>query len=259
MPRRKDEPGKGGFWRINPEYSDMFVNGIFKKRRNSARENIAPAPKRMRREVDDMIGVASMSPSRQMRGMQIKSEPQDDRMLHVGTDDFTDTLNGEFNWNAILHQDIDVGGVRIKTEDLIDGSEDQNNSIASPITTLSPPPSDSNSDTGFDELFATEPSDDPLDLSGNGDPLDLSVQGFAIKPPDWWSESMTRGLLLPLDHNNESGLHTPIAPSPVPEHELSHPWAENRSDLDEAIASFDLDLQNLFEDDSLSNNPSLDS
>ncbi|ESO89273.1 hypothetical protein LOTGIDRAFT_69660, partial [Lottia gigantea] len=33
VPRRKDEPGKGGFWRINPEFSDMLENGIFKKRR----------------------------------------------------------------------------------------------------------------------------------------------------------------------------------------------------------------------------------
>uniref|UniRef100_A0A8C5GGB1 Forkhead box protein J1-B-like n=1 Tax=Gouania willdenowi TaxID=441366 RepID=A0A8C5GGB1_GOUWI len=33
VPRQKDEPGKGGFWQIDPEYADMFVNGIFKRRR----------------------------------------------------------------------------------------------------------------------------------------------------------------------------------------------------------------------------------
>ncbi|XP_042364483.1 forkhead box protein J1-B [Plectropomus leopardus] len=36
VPRRKDEPGKGGFWQIDPQYADMFVNGIFKRRRMSA-------------------------------------------------------------------------------------------------------------------------------------------------------------------------------------------------------------------------------
>ncbi|KAM9773456.1 forkhead box protein J1-B [Syngnathus typhle] len=35
VPRQKDEPGKGGFWQIDPQYADMFVNGIFKRRRMS--------------------------------------------------------------------------------------------------------------------------------------------------------------------------------------------------------------------------------
>lgn len=33
MPRQKNEPGKGGFWEIDPQHSDMFVNGIFKRKR----------------------------------------------------------------------------------------------------------------------------------------------------------------------------------------------------------------------------------
>ncbi|KAJ3607607.1 hypothetical protein NHX12_024658 [Muraenolepis orangiensis] len=36
VPRQKDEPGKGGFWQIDPQYAHMFVNGIFKRRRMSA-------------------------------------------------------------------------------------------------------------------------------------------------------------------------------------------------------------------------------
>ncbi|XP_077481218.1 forkhead box protein J1-B [Stigmatopora argus] len=36
VPRQKDEPGKGGFWQIDPQYADMFVDGIFKRRRMSA-------------------------------------------------------------------------------------------------------------------------------------------------------------------------------------------------------------------------------
>ncbi|XP_037073670.1 forkhead box protein J1-like [Pollicipes pollicipes] len=31
--RSKSEPGKGGFWRLDPEYSSNIVNGVFKKRR----------------------------------------------------------------------------------------------------------------------------------------------------------------------------------------------------------------------------------
>ncbi|XP_043945718.1 forkhead box protein J1-B-like [Protopterus annectens] len=33
VPRQKDEPGKGGFWQIDPQYADMFVDGVFKRRR----------------------------------------------------------------------------------------------------------------------------------------------------------------------------------------------------------------------------------
>uniref|UniRef100_A0A8C8SSE4 Fork-head domain-containing protein n=1 Tax=Pelusios castaneus TaxID=367368 RepID=A0A8C8SSE4_9SAUR len=36
VPRQKDEPGKGGFWQIDPQYTDMFVNGVFKRRRTTA-------------------------------------------------------------------------------------------------------------------------------------------------------------------------------------------------------------------------------
>ncbi|XP_042293748.1 forkhead box protein J1-B-like [Sceloporus undulatus] len=36
VPRRKDEPGKGGFWQINPLYADLFVDGVFQRRRMPA-------------------------------------------------------------------------------------------------------------------------------------------------------------------------------------------------------------------------------
>ncbi|KAF7227576.1 forkhead box protein J1-A-like [Nothobranchius furzeri] len=33
VPRQKDEPGKGGFWKIDPQYADRLLSGAFKKRR----------------------------------------------------------------------------------------------------------------------------------------------------------------------------------------------------------------------------------
>ncbi|OCT62992.1 hypothetical protein XELAEV_18044086mg [Xenopus laevis] len=33
VPREKDEPGKGGFWKIDPQYADRLMNGAMKKRR----------------------------------------------------------------------------------------------------------------------------------------------------------------------------------------------------------------------------------
>uniref|UniRef100_A0A8C5GG79 Fork-head domain-containing protein n=1 Tax=Gouania willdenowi TaxID=441366 RepID=A0A8C5GG79_GOUWI len=34
VPRQKDEPGKGGFWQIDPEYSDRLLKGCYKPRKN---------------------------------------------------------------------------------------------------------------------------------------------------------------------------------------------------------------------------------
>ncbi|KAL2101287.1 hypothetical protein ACEWY4_003048 [Coilia grayii] len=36
VPRQKDEPGKGGFWQLDPQHADMFANGSFKRRRAPA-------------------------------------------------------------------------------------------------------------------------------------------------------------------------------------------------------------------------------
>uniref|UniRef100_A0A8C5GAY9 Forkhead box protein G1 n=1 Tax=Gouania willdenowi TaxID=441366 RepID=A0A8C5GAY9_GOUWI len=33
VPRQNGEPGKGGFWQIDPEHSDMFDNGILRRRK----------------------------------------------------------------------------------------------------------------------------------------------------------------------------------------------------------------------------------
>ncbi|KAI5628804.1 forkhead box protein J1-A [Silurus asotus] len=32
VPRQKDEPGKGGYWKIDPEYAQRLLNGAYKKR-----------------------------------------------------------------------------------------------------------------------------------------------------------------------------------------------------------------------------------
>lgn len=238
VPRRKDEPGKGGFWRINPEYSDMFVDGVFKRRRAStSRENfmVPPPVKRVRPDEG---------------GFFIKTEPNEDAsaVLHLQAEELPSALTGaDFNWNAILQQDLELDSVRIKIE-----PEDHAEIVAASITSLSPPPSDSNSDNGLEDFFSCE-LHQSVDLS-NGEALDLTVHGQTIQPPDWWSESMTKGVFLhePLP---SSGLNTPTAPSPTHPDDFSHPWSDNRSELDDAIAHFDLDLQNLFEDDSLSSPP----
>lgn len=44
IPRTKDEPGKGGFWRLDPVYAETLVDGVFKKRRLSHRSSASNSP-----------------------------------------------------------------------------------------------------------------------------------------------------------------------------------------------------------------------
>ena len=238
--RRKDEPGKGGFWRINPEFSDMFVNGIFKKRRGSTREPLLPPTKKIKREQDEeFLNVCLSEIAQHVDSNSCSSTESQQAVQSIKTED--SVVLGDVNWSTFLNQDIEVGGVRIKTERLID---DTDGYAASPITSMSPPPSDSSSDIGLEELLGSTDltqgySESPLDLT-TGDALDLSISGTHINPPDWWSESLTRAFLSP-EHN--SGLNTPLSSSPA--RDLSHPWADDRTDIDQAFAAFDVD--NLFD------------
>ena len=251
VPRRKDEPGKGGFWRINPEFTDMVENGQFKKRRNSRdgqsssnSNSNAPSPlplRKIKREPEDDDYSDSCSQPHKYRKLN-----DGDSVINYGASDEYQSLKGDFNWTSILNQDIDIGGVKIKTEALIDTNDD----AASPIMAMSPPSSDtSGSDFGISDLLDADFSDIPLDCTTNDD-LDLTVVGTGIRAPQWWEESLnfgeSKGLLQNIENIQEqrSGLHTPIAPSPVHEDENDHPWLE-RNDFNGFDSAFDVD--NLFD------------
>ena len=246
VPRRKDEPGKGGFWRINPDYSDMIENGTFKKRRNSPEMCPLFPNKRIKREEDELeMAVNSIKGTREDKLLSNSSfGAQDD------SDDDSLTLRGDFNWTAILNQDIDIGGVRVKTEHLID-TEDS----SGPLIAMSPPSSETNSDDlGLDDLFSqTDISmDTPLDCT-NRNPLDLTVTGTGIRPPDWWADSLLNEIKTePQESGRSSGLHTPVQPSPRSDI-VDDVW-NNATGLD-SHSAFDLD--NLFDIDNIPSPPML--
>ena len=254
VPRKKEEPGKGGFWKINPEFEETANATIKNKRRGSTCTRDVPlsmASSNLKRLRSDDAGDSDSSNSNgfesrptKMPKVIVKKEPGSE----ASGQDVLDN-NMDFNWSSLLNQDITVGNHKIKTEDIIDGDSD----IASPITDMSPPPSEgSNSENILDDfLLNSDLSGDlpePLDFTTGG-PLDLSISGINLKAPEWWNESLNGGLK---GEEQDSGLHTPvhIAQSPAPDAEYAHPWAEDRADLDTALASFggDSDMSNLNSD-----------
>ncbi|XP_054711892.1 forkhead box protein J1-B-like [Uloborus diversus] len=56
IPRSKDEPGKGGFWRLDPQYAESLVDGIFKKRRPAQRQTGTSNSKKARRDNNKLKG-----------------------------------------------------------------------------------------------------------------------------------------------------------------------------------------------------------
>ncbi|XP_076458450.1 forkhead box protein J1-A-like [Babylonia areolata] len=248
VPRRKDEPGKGGFWRINPEYSDMIENGIFKKRQTSKDPCLVPPAKRVKQDEDELLmAVNSIKGTREDKLLSNGSV----RYENDDSDDDSLTLRADFNWTSILNQDIDIGGVSVKTERIIDsgGAEDD----SGPLIAMSPPSSESNSDDlGLDDLFSqTDLSMDmPLDCT-NRNPLDLTVTGTGIRPPEWWSDSLLHDIKAEPQDDSEhvSGLHTPVPPSP--RSDIDDLWT-NATGLD-GTGAFDLD--NLFDIDNIPSPP----
>ena len=214
----------------------MIENGIFKKRRNSRESSSTPPIKKIKKEVDDDYRNCNVTKSK-------------NGLVHFGAQEEQDHLRGDFNWTSILNQDIEIGGVKVKTEDLLDSNSCDSQTPSAP---MSPPSSECNSDDfSIEDLFAqTDLSNEPaLDFTTN-DPLDLTINGQHIETPGWWADNFNLSAIKSEpdcpDSDRSSGLHTPIAPSPATDGDgldAEHPWAENGfADIGDAF-----DVDNLFD------------
>lgn len=87
--RKKDEPGKGGFWKIDPAYADMFVDGVFKRRRGinthkSSKKCPSKNGKNFKSSSARSLKKPAISEAEKLRRqsctkrVHIKQEPQDD-------------------------------------------------------------------------------------------------------------------------------------------------------------------------------------
>ena len=121
----------------------MIDNGIFKKRRGSRDTCPTPPSKKMKREEDGLLSPCAN-----------KKNAKNSVDVHFVNHDDDDTLREDFNWTAILNQDIEIGGVRVKTEQLVDETEHDDSSQQ--YTALSPPTSDSSDDFGIEYLFSPD-------------------------------------------------------------------------------------------------------
>lgn len=217
--RRKDEPGKGGFWRINPEYKELLENGVIKKRF----KGIECGSKRScPDDIDDVLQGMLSSKRRNKRAGSADDDEEEDEDSEAAF-----ALAKYLNFDRLLNQDIDVNGIKLRTGEIIDATHDSNDSLVS----LSPPASDDTSEDSFEDLLGSNLAGLEAAQAGSGT---MAVQGVKIEPPEWWTDSLTgstfNGLL---NSSIPSGQLNSTAAAD------SHPWSTNKSDIDDAMAALD--------------------
>ncbi|XP_072167686.1 forkhead box protein J1-B-like [Diadema setosum] len=233
VPRKKDEPGKGGFWRIDPAHADELENGVFKKRRhNSFRE--LPIKIKTEPQSDEESSSAACEAQHHSRKQSApkkrqasdhgssshsakRARSQSYRPSTMLDDSIpSSVLKEDFSWNSIFESEIEVDGMRIKTEDILNGNESDNSDSLEMDT---PPPSEHDSETV----------------------LDLSIRGTHIPRPTWFDEQFKDIDLHPSNDQLEDIFAAfDLPPSPAGSTgPTSHPWAEVRT-LDNTATFNDL-------------------
>ncbi|XP_069037048.1 forkhead box protein J1-B [Lepisosteus oculatus] len=138
VPRQKDEPGKGGFWQIDPQYADMFVNGVFKRRRMPAAHFSAPRQSKMSpvpeasyspaaggyQALSGQLAAAARPPAPAGGGSKRK-QPSPKRSAKLGRGPQSpllapeaEALKGDFDWASVFDDVFSGGGGGGTFEDL---------------------------------------------------------------------------------------------------------------------------------------------
>lgn len=232
MARNKNEPGKGGFWKIDPAYADMFVDGVFKRRRGvntqkpSKKSSLKPCKKATKRsskqDQDDEPWA-----KKKFKPVKIKIERQDDDDFFMEEEiaPFSGGIKEEFSWMTVLTNDeIDESIREIADAHGISFDSSIPATSLSGFTTpvcLSPPPSTDSTDA---DNFQVEPD------------LDLTIRGVGLLPP---RENLATPSPTTLTDAAQSVFNMP--PSPPLMYEEEHPWAETDSDF---MDCFELDENN---------------
>lgn len=232
--RSKNEPGKGGFWKIDPAYADMFVDGVFKRRRGvntqkpSRKSSSKPCKKASnKRSSDSLKHDDKPCAKKKFKPVKIKIERESDDELFMEEEiaTFSGGIKEEFSWMTVLTNDEIDESIR----EIADAHGISFESSFSPAihrtglmtpTCLSPPPSTDS----IDGNFQIEPD------------LDLTIRGIGLLPP---RENLATPSPTTLTDAAQSVFNMP--PSPPLMYEEEHPWAETGNDF---IDCFEFDDNN---------------
>lgn len=224
MPREKDEPGKGGFWKIDQQYADRLMNGAIKKRRLPP---VQIHPAFTHGLVSSAGPAADQSSSPWMAGGALSISMESQQLLQ----EFEDATSDQ-NWNPAdgrvashkRKQPLPKRMCKIPrlTSTPLLTQEEQ--------TELGPLKGDFDWEAIFDNNLNCDFSTfDELELTPPGSPagqaMDLTVQGKHISCPQAWSAVGHDQVLTEANQNQLDFDETLLATS-----FLQHPWEEERND-----------------------------
>uniref|UniRef100_A0A8C2WG12 Fork-head domain-containing protein n=1 Tax=Cyclopterus lumpus TaxID=8103 RepID=A0A8C2WG12_CYCLU len=253
VPRQKDEPGKGGFWKIDPQYAERLLSGAYKKRRMPPVQ-INPALQSRLRVNLQPRSRSPCSPAGGQSGLGFNPESQ--RLLREFEEATSGTMLG--SWPVVRGR---LGHKR-KLGSRNDGGKAPRRSSSPLLSTdeqkdIGPLKGDFDWDALLDSALNGE-----LSLDG-GDPLspimkeeDLTVRGTHVSPIDPPAGSADIHVLAETQRNTdgsdfdeETFLATAFLESPWPEEE-----EQGRSDF---LCTSSVNLDQLFDlGDSLGGDPS---
>ncbi|KAG7506086.1 forkhead box protein J1-A-like [Solea senegalensis] len=256
VPRQKDEPGKGGFWKIDPQYAERLLSGAYKKRRmppvqinpalqNRLRVNLPPLS---RRPAGGHIGLCI--------------NPDSQRLLQ----EFEEATGADQNWDPHLAEGTMLGSWpvvrgRLKRKQSL-GSRSGANKVlrrsSSPLLSdeqkeIGPLKGDFDWDALLDSALSGE-----LSLEGEEhlSPImkddDLTVRGRHISPTGAPAGTEDAHVLAETQRRNDFDEETFLATA-----FLENPWPEEEQSHNDFLCSSTVNLDQLFDlGDSLGGDPS---
>lgn len=262
VPRQKDEPGKGGFWKIDPQYAERLLTGAYKKRRMPPVQ-INPALQNRLRLQPQSTG--SCSPAGGQSGLCINPESQ--RLLR----EFEESTGADQNWDPHLAEGTMLGswpvargrsGKRKQSQGSRNGASKAPRRSSSPLLSadeqkeIEPLKGDFDWDALLDSALSGELSLEGEALSPIMKEEDLTVRGTHISLVDAPAGTADIQVLVETQRNNdvsdfdeETFLATAFLETPWPEEE-----EQCRNDF---LCSSTVNLDQLFDlGDSLGGDPS---
>ncbi|XP_005993280.3 forkhead box protein J1-A [Latimeria chalumnae] len=252
VPREKDEPGKGGFWKIDPQYADRLLSGAFKRRRmppvqihpalinriktesnsNSAVKqsdsplmsggggggmlSVSTESEQLLKEFEEVTSDQNWNPTDANRASHKRKQPVPKRMLKVPRLSSSPLLSQE--------EQTELGSLKgdFDWEAIFDST------LSSDLS-------------AFDDLEVTPP------VSPFSNEVDLTVHGKHIDPPQKWCPVMQDQVLTEsnesnMDFDEETFLATAF---------LQHPWEDGKNDFLSSTVNLDqlFDLSDAFSND----------
>lgn len=223
VPREKDEPGKGGFWKIDPQYADRLMNGAFKKRRMPP---VQIHPAFTSRAQQKVRCVASPAASTWTNGNVLNVNMESQQLLKE-----FEEVTGDQNWNPA---DRKAGH---KRKQPLPKRTAKSSRLSNPALLTQEEQTELGSlkgDFDWEAIFDTNLNGDfstfeDLELTPPISPIrrdvDLTVHGCHNDCPQEWCTTGHEQVLSESSQNNLDFDETFMATS-----FLQHPWDEGRND-----------------------------